>query len=158
MPFLFFILALCCIHLGFHFLDFLRLQSPQNFFEGALILTSMDAYYYAKGARDFLALLDGSSEWKEILNTLSSLHFLALLGGILAKWTSLEFALTWSSVFLSASTAVMLYLLIYQILKQVVWNFAGIKSAQCGIFTIQYFPIMFAVFGFCRKLDCNSFA
>lgn len=96
---LFFILALCCIHLGFHFLDFLRLQSPQNFFEGALILTSMDAYYYAKGARDFLALLNGSSEWKEILNTLSSLHFLALLGGILAKWTSLEFALTWSSVF-----------------------------------------------------------
>lgn len=153
---LFFILALCCIHLGFHFLDFLRLQSPQNFFEGALILTSMDAYYYAKGARDFLALLNGSSEWKEILNTLSSLHFLALLGGILAKWTSLEFALTWSSVFLSASTAVMLYLLIYQILKQVVWNLLqilrGLNQPNAESLLFNTFPLCLQFLAFVASL------
>ena len=153
---LFFILVLCCVHLGFHFLDFLHLQSPQNFFEGALILTSMDAYHYAKGVRDFLALLSGSLEWKEIFDVLSSLHFLALLGGILAKWTSLEFALTWSSVFLSASTAVILYLLIYQILRQAVWNLLqvlrGLNQPNAESLLFNNFPLCLQFLAFVASL------
>ncbi len=126
----FFIFLLVLIHLGFHWIDFLSLQAPENFFEGSLILTSMDAYYYAKGARDFLGLLSGDSEVREIFEAFVVLHPLALLGGILAKWTSLAFVLTWSSVIFGASTGIALYLLSYQILSQVIQSLSPILQGQ----------------------------
>lgn len=97
-------------------MDFLHLrQTSQNFFEGTLILTSMDAYHYAKGMREFLSLFNAKLELGAILDAFLSFHLLALLGGMFAKLTSLEFALTWSSVFFSSSTAFVIYLLVYQI-------------------------------------------
>ncbi|MBD5166016.1 STT3 domain-containing protein [Helicobacter sp.] len=127
---LFFIFLLVLIHLGFHWIDFLLLQAPENFFEGTLILTSMDAYYYAKGTRDFLNLLSGDSETLEIFKAFVTLHPLALLGGILAKWTSLAFVLTWSSVILSISTGISLYLLGYQILLQIIQSLLSLLQRQ----------------------------
>ncbi|WP_285817482.1 STT3 domain-containing protein [Helicobacter rodentium] len=118
----FFIAVLCGIHFVFHFIDFLHLQIPQNFFEGTLILTSMDAYHYAKGARDFLDLLNADPKLGEILRAFNTLHPLAILGGILAFCTNLGFVLTWSSVFFSVSTAVGLYWLVYQISIKVLRN------------------------------------
>lgn len=130
-----FIFLLVLIHLGFHWIDFLHLQvpdlrAPENFFDETLILTSMDAYYYAKGARDFLALLNGDSEILEIFKAMVALHPLALLGGILAKWTSLAFVLTWSSVIFSVSTGIALYLLSYQILLQIVQSLLSNSQEQ----------------------------
>lgn len=119
---LFFIVVLCGIHFVFHFIDFLHLQTPQNFFEGTLILTSMDAYHYAKGARDFLDLLNADPKLGEILRAFNTLHPLAILGGILAFCTNLGFVLTWSSVLFSVSTAVGLYWLVYQISIKVLRN------------------------------------
>lgn len=127
---LFFVFLLLLIHLGFHWIDFLSLQTSENFFEDTLILTSMDAYHYAKGAREFLSLLNGNSEMLETFKTLIALHPLALLGGILAKWTSLSFVLTWSSVIFSASTGIAFYLLGYQILLQVVQGLLPILQRQ----------------------------
>lgn len=124
----FFILTLCCVHWGLHFVDFIFLQSHQNFFEGALILTSMDAYHYAKGVREFLSLLGLGWDWRGVFDAFLSLHPLAILGGILAKMTSLDFALSWSSVIFSTTTAVALYWLVYQILALL--NFAIFKKKQ----------------------------
>ena len=108
-----FITILCSIHFGFHYLDFkLLLDNPKNFISNTLILTSFDAYHYAKGTREFLEILNAPSV-QRIFHALSTLPFLSLLGGILAKCTSLSFSLGFSSVIFSATLAPTLYALTY---------------------------------------------
>nr|WP_317381183.1 STT3 domain-containing protein [uncultured Helicobacter sp.] len=112
-----FILILCGIHFGFHYLDFkFFLSDSKNFIDDTLILTSFDAYYYAKGAREFLGFLN-SFDLNSLLNAFSTLPFLSLLGGILAKLTSLGFSLSFSSVIFSATLAPTIYALNYFVLR-----------------------------------------
>ncbi len=112
----FFILTLCFVHFGLHFLDFQSLaQNPQNFFDGSLILTSFDAYHYAKGAREFLESTIFSS-----LKNLDSLHPLAILGGICAHFVGLENMMCFGSVFLGFFTILALYFLTHLLLESLI--------------------------------------
>ncbi|MBX7491149.1 STT3 domain-containing protein [Helicobacter turcicus] len=111
-----FITILCSIHFGFHYLDFkLLLDDPKNFVDGTLILTSFDAYHYAKGTREFLEFLKSPNFYT--FNALSMLPFLSILGGILAKYTSLSFVLSFASVIFSATLAPIMYALNYFVLN-----------------------------------------
>lgn len=112
-----FIFVLCVVHFGLHYLDFSTLQKAQNFFENHLILTSYDAYFYAKGARDFLEILNHFS-LSLFLESMQKLSFLSLLGGFFAKVTSLNFILGFGSVLFSVSYGVVLYYLVEFLLKQ----------------------------------------
>ncbi|TLD82885.1 peptide transporter [Helicobacter sp. MIT 11-5569] len=113
----FFIIILCSIHFGFHFLDFkLLLDKPQNFVDAMLILTSFDAYHYAKGTREFLSILN-TPNFSVIYNSLSTFPLLSILAGILAKYTSLNFSLSFSSLLFSATFAPIMYALNYSTLK-----------------------------------------
>ncbi|WP_297810646.1 STT3 domain-containing protein [uncultured Helicobacter sp.] len=150
---LFFILVLCLIHLGFHFIDFLHLKTPQNFFEGALILTSMDAYHYAKGSRDLLDLLNINPNITEIFQVFSTLHPLALLCGIFAKWTNLDFILTWSSVLFSTSVGIALYWLVYQILMNVLQVCFSVKqTTESQINNLEFWIFFIPLLSFLGSL------
>lgn len=112
-----FLFILCSAHFGFHYLDFkLLLDNPRNFIDDTLILTSFDAYHYAKSTREFLALLNAPN-LKDILNAFSTLPFLSLLGGIFARFTSLEFSLSFSSIIFSATLGPIIYALNYLVLS-----------------------------------------